>query len=205
MNNFKKLLVFVLFIIMPTGILYCTMRFYPHYFPDTHLQLITTTILLATLLAITLYTWKTWQLKDLTSEQISLNIRPVVTLYKKNNLLKLKNIGNGIAQNIAIEEMYISTKHLTGKPKDAGNLRINCYINSACLSHDAEEELYYKITHNEESILDSFVLEYYVREFVNKINAIPELKVVIHYEDIRKNVHTTVMSNKDSLLKAIKI
>lgn len=206
MEDFKKLLLSVLFVVIPAGIFYYIIQYCPVYFSEIHIQVIVATVLFATLLAIILYTWKTWQLKDLTAKQISLNIKPVVILYKKNDLLKLKNMGNGIAQNISIDEIHISAKHLIGNAESESSFKFRCYINSACLAHNSEEELYYEIVYNDEkTVLDDFILASYIKRFINKVNTITGLKITIHYEDIEKNKHLTVMSNKDGLLKVIKI
>jgi len=83
-------------------------------------------ILLYTFWAILLYTWKTWQLKDLTAVQLAYTTRPVVTLIIEENkkyncsgvsaktikgemwveikaVAKLKNVGEGVATNIEIK------------------------------------------------------------------------------------------------------
>jgi hypothetical protein len=83
------------------------------------------TILAFTGWAILLYTWKTWQLKDLTAKQVWYATKPVVTLTIEENkdydlggvktkkiqkkawvdsktIAKLKNVGEGVAMNIEI-------------------------------------------------------------------------------------------------------
>jgi hypothetical protein len=57
-------------------------------------------------MAILVYTWKTWQLKDLTAKEITYEIRPLVIL---GSQMFIKNIANGIAREIEIEKIQIRT------------------------------------------------------------------------------------------------
>jgi hypothetical protein len=70
-----------------------------------NLNLLTNVVLFATLWAIIIYTWKTWQLKDLTSKQIANAIRPFVVFHFHNRIIE--NIGNGVALNIQINRINV--------------------------------------------------------------------------------------------------
>ncbi|GEM_PF-4527360 len=73
------------------------------YFADS--SLVSIAVLFATLIVIMVYTWKAWQLKDLTSKQITFKIRPFVIF--EPPYYKLINVGNGIAFEVKIEKISI--------------------------------------------------------------------------------------------------
>jgi len=131
-KNKKIFKAFLMSVIVPT-ICFWTLLAQMNQKTPFSLEVLSPTVLFATLMAILVYTWKTWQLKDLTFEQLSYNSRPVITLQLKKNeaffplmtgrdgvkLIKgvpyaeigtvaiLKNIGEGIASHIKIRPIVV--------------------------------------------------------------------------------------------------
>ena len=87
-------------------------------------------ILMATFWALCVYTWKTWQLKDLTAEQITLDIRPFVTGDIATHGSYIKNLGNGVTINIESEEIALNQPILVN-PQDPRSAKVN-YIKITC-------------------------------------------------------------------------
>ena len=71
---------------------------------STILDIITTVFLLATLIALIIYTIATWSLRNEAIKQTELSQRPFVMIFEAgNHRLKYKNSGQGIALNIRIK------------------------------------------------------------------------------------------------------
>jgi hypothetical protein len=70
--------------------------------------IIQTFILLATAIVILFYTLETYKLRRETQRQIELQIRPFVIFQFTGRTISLKNVGNGTALNVRLDDLALS-------------------------------------------------------------------------------------------------
>jgi hypothetical protein len=195
MDDFKKLLFLILFVTIPTSIFFLIVFYFAINFSEIYIQVITATVLFATLLAIILYTWKTGQLKDLTAKQISFNIRPIVIL-ETNPWYRTKNIGRGVAKDITIDKIPVRKKLDLRIADNATNIYITCH---SCLEPNSSMPVvnFFVIDNNGKSItLTDTLLNVYK-------NTIKDMS--IHYKDIEGTKYTTHMKKEEGIFKLVDI
>lgn len=64
-------------------------------------------VLYITFIVIAYYTVVQWKLKNLTSKQLTLNIRPMIVCEISGHIGRIKNIGNGVSMYIRVDEIPI--------------------------------------------------------------------------------------------------
>lgn len=154
-------------------------------------------VLLATLWALLLYTWKTWQLKDITFKHVSYTLRPVVVLdiinLENSDLIKdfqgvgkvlpvcaeLHNIGEGIATNIFVG-YSIFVKNSQGK-------KIQITANNRGRSLGSKEKRCVELTVVEDGLdLNEIALKLKSGQTENRT-------ITIYYKDLGGNRYFTEM------------
>ncbi|MDD4909527.1 MAG: hypothetical protein PHR44_02440 [Candidatus Omnitrophica bacterium] len=154
-------------------------------------------VLLATLWALLLYTWKTWQLKDITFKHVSYTLRPVVVLdiinIENSDLTidyqglgkvlsvcaELRNIGEGIATNIFVG-YSIFVKNSQGK-------EIQITANNRGRSLGSKEKRCVELTVIEDGLdLNEIALKLKSGQTENRT-------ITIYYKDLEGNRYFTEM------------
>jgi len=156
-------------------------------------ELATIIVLFATLMAIIIYTWKTWQYKDLVCEQILLDIRPLVIFECYHRTIR--NVGKGIAKGIWIEKIPINCFRLLGIENSEAKFVI--FDKVGCLA-DKDSSPYLKFNLFDEKgtkITDPNISALIARTLDDTGNSLEKLKVVIGYYDLKNNVYRTHMKN----------
>lgn len=161
-------------------------------------------ILLATLMAIIIYTWKNWQLKDLTCEQIILQIRPLVIF--ECNGCHIQNVGKGIAKHIWIEKIPIDCfkEYLDIKKTKA---KFVVFDRVGCLEDKGLPRSlnFYLWDDNKEKVNESDVHRKISEIFNSNANSLRELKMNILYYDLKDNLYKTCMANRNGVFQVIDI
>jgi len=203
-ENKKIALALILLIITPTMVMYILMEV-KGYVGD----IVVATVLFATLIAILVYTWKTWQLKNLTAKEITYIIRPFI-IFKNDRNFYFKNLGNGIAQNIKMEDIPIENLKFKGEKKAPLSYIVK-YINFTyvgCLEKEKMEGEQIKLKiynrENKEIINKKTIYMTIENRVKNSLNFMPNFKIKITYEDVEGTEYTTYMAVKDDMLQVVK-
>lgn len=151
---------------------------------------------------ILLYTLKTWQLKDLTSKQISFSIRPLIIFEPRNCIIR--NIGKGVALDINIKD--IPTKGCEGNFA-LGDDESSLPIKFESIGFLAQGEQHQGVRmcllteSGQEKPLPS-ALHNAIHDINHKMRKIP---MCIEYKDIDKRIYKTYMDIKDKAFTVTKV
>jgi len=159
-------------------------------------------ILLFTFWAILVYTWKTWQLKDLTSKQIELSVQPIV-IFEVDQGFYVRNVGNGMARDIEINIPSITYP-------DGNNGQTVCLdfptigVLPAKQNDSSEGKksvgVTFKNSNNQE------IVQTQARDWLfSQYNTIDGFEVTLEYKDINGTKHSTFMASKEKEFKLISI
>lgn len=201
MTDSKRLLYICCVVFLPALVLYILLVWltYKTYWG---IEIMTATVLFATLCAIIIYTWKTWQLKDLTSKQITFAIRPFV-IFEPHNCV-IKNIGNGIALDVKIDKIPLKNCKGSFTKSEIEEKAYIIFTGIGCL---AKGESFQGI---KLSILanwgDTSPLPTPIHNAIHDINhSMTQFEMCIKYKDIEKMEYRTYMAIKDSTFQVVDI
>jgi len=155
-------------------------------------------------MAIIIYTWKTWQLKDLTAKEITYQIRPLVIL---ENQLLLKNIGNGIAIDIEIEKFQINQINLFTKylelAKNNQNLDFIFFTALDYLIKDSSKKIEVKgLDKNNRMVALPTEISNMIH---NQLDGLKGFSIIIKYRDIEGTLYKSVMSVIDDRFQLVSV
>jgi hypothetical protein len=196
----ERVIFLLLAVILPTALFYIISHIIFHKYIS-----IGDTVVFATLMAIIIYTWQTWLLKDTTDRQIRLQIWPVVIYEPKNGV---KNIGRGLALNIKITPVVVRNisffKDFLSKNSNI-NLEYITFEEVNYLSDDLPHKIDIKGLNMQGTPGD---LPNYINEALsssNRIASLKNLEILINYDDIVGNHYVTKMGVNKGRFQVLRI
>lgn len=165
-----------------------------------YIQIATLIVLFLTMIAIVYYTIVTWRLKDLTSKQISLSIKPLIICDARGDNLILKNVGKAAALYIKFEKIPIKLEEKLYREYNIhSEAKYFSFADTTCLEVDSKWMNTSMRVYSEKNIDLDGLNENAIRLLVSQIK-----RINIYYQDIEQTKYTTKIENQGGVLVVTK-